>query len=620
MPPPIPKLKLRSKVDEVLLSGSGFAWVLAIAVVLLAGVMAAVQALVVSIELLNQPLSGGGFFERYWESVARILTLGGEATWGERLLALLYWGITISVTATIIGFIAARMQILLHDLRRGRGRVEESGHVLILGWSPRLFPILEELAVANESSPGQAVVVMADLELDAMRIEVSARTGNLGPLRLVLRQGDPTNVRDLSRVNVPGAKSILIVDPSEGGDATAIAAVLAVQGAGLSPDVSIVVEVDDAPAAEVLRRAMGTKVIPVCGRTLIAQVTAQASRQCGLGAVVSDLLDFDGQEIYFTPAGSLVGSRYVDAQVSFPECAVLGLLGPDGAASLNPKAETVIGEGSELIVIAEDDSTVRCVPSVAPPVEHRQRGPLDACSPEHILVVGWSAMGQEVLAELAPFLPGGSTVHVAAREDLVAERDRRLPPMQGVRGTLELVGRSIEAVERIAIGGDFTEVLVLAYRSGIPVSAADALTILTALHLRRTLEERGRHVRVVMELLDSRRAELAGLAHADDLVVSDRLAALMMAQLSENPRLEPVLDELFHARGADIRMRPALHYFEAGEAVSFRDCVLACAAMGESAIGYCSGSEGGVRLNPRLAQKLTVRPGDSIVVVGGNTH
>ena len=38
----------------------------------------------------------------------------------------------------------------------------ESGHTLILGWSPKIVPVLQELVIANESQKRPVVVVLAD--------------------------------------------------------------------------------------------------------------------------------------------------------------------------------------------------------------------------------------------------------------------------------------------------------------------------------------------------------------------------------------------------------------------------------------------------------------------------
>jgi len=99
--------------------------------------------------------------------------------------------------------------------------------------------------------------------------------------------------------------------------------------------------------------------------------------------------------------------------------------------------------------------------------------------------------------------------------------------------------------------------LVLAYREGLTPSEADARTMLTMLLLNKFFDEETvdvQRTRLVAEILDSRRAELARVANADDLVVSDNLAALMASQLSQNPHLDPVLKDLFDADGAAINV------------------------------------------------------------------
>ena len=54
-------------------------------------------------------------------------------------------------------------------------------------------------------------------------------------------------------------------------------------------------------------------------------MTAQACLQGGLAAVFTDLLDFDGDEIYFAPVPELVGHTYAEALLGFETCSVIGI-------------------------------------------------------------------------------------------------------------------------------------------------------------------------------------------------------------------------------------------------------------------------------------------------------
>lgn len=610
--------RLRYRLDNTFTSGVGFVWLMFLAMVVLAAAMTGVQAVIAAVGPLNEGQSGsGGYFETFWAAFAKILSLGKEPTWGERIVAVLYWAITIAVTGTVIGFITSRIQGLVAALRKGKSPVVEAGHVLVLGWSPRVFPVLSELAVAAQNARGQLVVIFADRERELMQDEIASRAGDLSSLRVVLRRGDPTNPKDLTRANVAGARSVIVLDSDQNGDAAVVSAVLAARSVAPGMTAPIVAEVDDAATAAALRAVTDGQVRPVRSQDVIAQVTAQATRQPGLGAVTLDLLNFEGDEIYFTTVPELHGKTYGEALLSFPEASVIGIAGPDGAVVVNPPQAHVIASGSAVVAIAADDDRVRyraatnAVAVRGPVREVARRGP------ERIMVVGWSRMGSAVLRALGPYLEPGSSVRILARDEFVDEDERFAPRMEGVEITYTPISADIEELERIVRGSAFDEVIVLGYRSEISVADADAHTILTMLHLSRLLGSApGRGPRLVAEILDSRKAELAKMARVDDLVVSDSLAALMIAQLAENPRLSTVFDELFDADGAVVSLHPAERYAEPGSEATFMDLVAAAASVGQSAIGYRRASDGAVRLNPAKSERFVPAPGDGLVVVG----
>jgi hypothetical protein len=148
--------------------------------------------------------------------------------------------------------------------------------------------------------------------------------------------------------------------------------------------------------------------------------------------------------------------------------------------------------------------------------------------------------------------------------------------------------------------------------------------MLTMLQMNQLFAADGNGVeptRLVAEILDSRKAELARVAAADDLVVSDNLAALLIAQISENPALAPVFEDLFDADGAAINVRPIEHYVPVGKEIEYAELVAVARAHGESAIGYRVLAEApgdaasGVHLNPAKTTKFTPAAGDALVSI-----
>ncbi|MEY4397410.1 MAG: hypothetical protein RLZZ40_1166, partial [Actinomycetota bacterium] len=494
-----------------------------------------------------------------------------------------------------------------------------------LGWSNRVFPILKELAIAGSNLRKPTVVIFADVDRLVMEDQINSRVGDLGKLRIITRKGDPTNPGDLVRANVAGAKSIIILDADESGDATVVSTVLAVKSLVGNTTIPVVAEVDDVQTGEALTSATRGQVQTVHSHDIIARVTAQASRQPGLSTVILDLLDFDGDEIYFSRVPALDGKTYGDAVLAFNGASVIGFRDGKGAIHLNPKASTKIPAGAEIIAIAEDDDKVTYTGVVSAKAPTGASTKKAARPAEHLLVIGWSSMGHSVLSELATFLPKGSTAHIVANPKYVDPAELKALKFPGLTVSFSASTGDIDELIAAAEAKHYDEVIVLGYRNAISESEADAQTMLTMLQMNTLFEDSKNKVhptRLVAEILDSRKAELARVAAVDDLVISDNLAALVVAQVSENPALAPVFTDLFDADGASVNMRPIEEYAPLKKKVAFSQLVAAGVARNESVIGYRvaansrDGAAQGVVLNPAKGSEFTPAEGDSIIVVG----
>jgi hypothetical protein len=619
--------RLKYNFDNSLSRAGAFVGYVFIAIIVLAFVVTALQAIIAAVKFLNEPLPADGYFIHYWAAFTKILGIGSPDPWGTQLLNFVFWAIGIAISGAVIGFISAAITRAVARLKEGKSAVIETGHTLILGWSNRVFPILKELAIANENVRKPKVVIFSGTARPVMDAEIESRAGDLGKLKVITRTGDVTNPADLQRANVTGAKSIIILDADESGDATVVSAVLAVKAVNANPNSKIIAEVDDANTAEALQTATEGRVISVRSHDVIARVTAQASRQPGLAAVTLDLLDFDGDEIYFTTVPALAGKTYADALLAFNEASVIGLVDDKGVTHINPKQSTKLTATTKIIAIAEDDDKI-VYTGVREDIANKKISARKAIvrKPEHILVIGWSAMGRSVIGELAAYLPKGSSVHIVAQSKFVAADElKSLKFGANVKVSHASVNGDIDELIAAASAKKYNEVIILGYRNAISESEADAQTMLTMLQMNQLFEAKGNGVeptRLVAEILDSRKAELARVAAADDLVVSDNLAALLIAQLSENPALAPVFEDLFDADGAAINTKPVEHYAAIGKEIEFAELVAIGRAHGESVIGYRIAKNGGddgstgVQLNPAKTEKFKLAAGDSLVVIG----
>jgi hypothetical protein len=120
-------------------------------------------------------------------------------------------------------------------------------------------------------------------------------------------------------------------------------------------------------------------------------------------------------------------------------------------------------------------------------------------------------------------------------------------------------------------------------------------------------------------MLDAQNRELASHKSGDDFIASEELVSKVLVQLSENPQLTKVLDELLTSDGSELYLRPAAHYVELGAEVPFGAIVAAGLSRRELAIGilktYSTGKPAELLLALKKIDSITLGAEDSIVVV-----
>ncbi|HEY4331128.1 MAG TPA: hypothetical protein VGM78_01110 [Ilumatobacteraceae bacterium] len=560
--------------------------------------------------------------EAFWQSLERVLDSGTFASdnhWATRIVVLLITLAGIFIAGSLIGLIANAVDQQIEELRKGRSKVLETGHTLILGWSTRVPAIVSELVIANESLKKTAVVILADVDKTVMEEALRDAIPDSKTTRIVCRRGEPWAAKSLELANIGGARSMVVV--GDGNDTMVVKTLLGIRGVRSSEDYTgtmshIVAEVVDGDTAQSLKSLMGEHLVTVSSDVVVAELTAQACRQRGLSGVFRELLDFDGDELYFAPFPELVGQSYAVAQMAFEKCAVIGILGVDDVVVLNPEPDTLLLDGEQLIAVVEDDSMFNVGKISATPTVMATEPPVANSQHRRIVVAGWSDLGPRVVSELDEFLDGMTTIELMLDPSLVdVARVREMVTTKNVALDVSELGGGPEFVAAHAARRSFHEVIVLGYRKALSVDDADARTLLTLLAFNqvRQAEDVG-PVRIVAEMLDQRNSPLAEATGVDDFVVSDQLTSLMLAQLSERQELDQVFNDLFDRSGCSIELRAAPLY-GAHLASTFADVVATASSMGQSAIGFRRATSGQVVVNPAKSEPLRLDRRDEVLVI-----
>lgn len=624
--------RLRYEFDNTLSSGpvALIAWLFAVSAAMVVGV----SLLVRLARLAPQDDAGArpGLLGQMWLSLLHALDASYiENDQGSLAFMVVMFALTLGgifIVSILIGILTSGLEGRLEDLRRGRSRVVESGHTVILGWSPQIFSVISELIAASSNKGRSAIAVLADRGKVEMDDEIRSKVPARGRTRVVCRSGNPADLADLQVVSPQAARSVIILAPDgENPDSAVIKTILALVNhpERRKEPYHIVAEIHEPRNQQVAKMVAGDEAQLILVGGLISRITVQSSRQSGLSVIYTELLDFSGDEIYFRTEPRLTGLTFGEATFRYEDSAVIGVRLADGTVLVNPDPETVLAGGDAIIAISRDDDTVVMSETGPPAIDHAAILPpteTDA-RPTRTLLLGWNAKGYTILRQLDNYVAAGSSVHVVADVDASAVVEAAAARC----GNLTITFDRADTTDRTVIDGlsvptAYDHVIVLSYSELCEPQDADGRTLVTLLHLRDIADRQGHTFSIVSEMLDVRNRDLAEITRADDFIVSDRLVGLMLSQVAEQRDLGAVFAELFDPEGSEIYIKPASSYVLTDRPVNFFTILESARRRRELAIGYRVASEAnsaahryGIRLNPTKSAEIRFSPRDSIIVL-----
>ena len=586
-----------------------------------------------------------GIAEALWQITMRTIdtgTVAGDSVWSFRVVGFLVTMGGIFITSALIGVLASGLEGRLNELRRGRSRVIETGHTVILGWSPQVFTIIKELAFANrnltkksrtakanqDSGRSACVAILADRDKVEMEEEIRIKAPDTQGTRVVCRSGNPLDLDDLQIVSPETARAIIVLSPGgEYPDMPAAKTLLA-----LSRDRNrrtkpyhIVSSVIRPANLEIFRMIGGDEAQVFMVDRLIAYLIAQTCRQSGLSMVYNELFSFEGAAIYFSEIPALASVTYGDALYRFENSTVIGLRYQNGKTQLNPSADTVIQPGDRLVAIAGDDDAIQLSDRVDLEINTQviQNGLTTPVPLDRLLVLGWNRRAPMILEQLSQYTAAGSQVMVFAPYSPEQMRsDCGGANYSSMQVSFEY-GNPIDrpSLEKLVASG-YPFVVILSPTDTPDIQLADASTMISLMHLRDIANKTGQNSSIVSEIMDVRNLELTRVTSADDVIISERVIALSLAQIAENKEIIPVFIDLLTPGGMEIYLKPIGDYILPGNPVNFYTVIAAAQRKGETAIGYRLLNEAsqeeltfGVHMNPEKSALISFSEQDRVIVL-----
>ena len=561
------------------------------------------------------------FFDQWWDSLTNIINIGSGDNFNERLVNFLYWALGVAFSGTIIAFLAAKVSNFITNLNKGKSTIIDTNHYVIIGWNANIFNIFAEIQTANLNQSKPTILCFNGLDNLEMRAMIDLEISKFKKIRVLTRSGDVYNIADLARTNAKNAKSVIILDDTVKKNFNIETTLLAVKKNIPNNNIPIVVQFSNEDNIATLSDLMSNQLYPISKNKLISNVTSQAVRNKHISTVVLDFLDYDGDEVYFFKAGVFVGLTFKQVMLNLQSEMLIGVLTNNNKVVLNPDKNYIIQNEDQLIIIAEDDenilklhdkpylSELLNVIAIKPRTESFEE-------PKSILVLGWSKLGQQIFDKTIQFLGAGSKVSFLYRKDFATT----IPNTENYSHEVSLIETNTndqELLSNCLIANDFDIVLILGYDDYYSADVSDTYSMMKNLAVKKILENKKTFfsTRIILQLNDGSKKDLISTNQESEFIVSDLLSALLITQLSDNPKLWYVFEELFSNEGLKININHSEAYDPIKkEEISVEDLLILALKKNETLIGYVENNQ--CYLNPNKSKIINDITKTELIVIG----
>lgn len=578
-----------------------------------------------------------------WISWTYVADPGTHADCPETfLIRLISLAVTLGgmlIFALMIGIISDYIAEKVDDLKKGKSRIIDLDHTVMLGWNDKSLAIIQQIALANESEAGGAIVVLANDDKEELEETLAAAViSNENPLTLfgtevIFRSGNPLLESELRRVSTQTARSVISlttegIDPDEA-DATQVRQVMALKAFEefVGSRCHVVVEVQDIDNQDLFPLVAPDFAEVVVTHDIIGRLMIQCARCPGLASVLEEMMGFEGSEFYFEEWPELTGQKFSDIVCRFDDAVPIGIkAASDGRVYVNPSNDHIINAHDKVLVLAEDNDSYEVnagdydqtgndtVPKMIP----------EKKKVEKIMFCGWRRDMADMIIQLDEYVEKGSElwllnmVPAKQRATLLKDKGNKEDLVLENLSICNVVGNpvirrdltSVRAVDDYGVAtgqtitlDQFDSILILAdavaIDNGANMMSCDSRSLSSLLiiqdiqkKLYETLREKDPDTHVpcspISEILDSRTKSLLSVANCKGYIMSNQIISSVIAQVSEEKDINNVLREILTAEGSETYIRSISRYadLEKENDLSFWDISLRVRQLNEVAIGF----------------------------------
>lgn len=550
----------------------------------------------------------------FWNGLANLINaeipeLRENSTWYTILMAIIAI-IGLLFASVLIGIITSAIENKLSELRKGNSIILEKGHIVILGFTPGEYTLIQQLILAAAGKK-TCIVIAEEMERDEMEDYIYNNIPDIPEnFRIVCRSIDVCDPMSIAKCSIETCRTV-IVNPMD--DMRTIKVVLAVSTL-LQGEEMLGIRVNAIVSKNQYRMpaslAEQYRITTIQTNDTLARMIAHSCTQKGLSDSFNEIFNYEGCEFYVTKVSESEGLSFEDLMYRLDDGVPVGIV-KNGNVELNPPANYIIQKEDELIVFEETADSVVLSSNDKPRVIGDNTGFTTANNEkdsQKTVVIGYNETFLIILKELPENVNRVTLVNNfnADKEEIeiiAKERNMEIEYYYDDISQENNLIRLVRESNHIIILNDHEK----------DVDEADMEVIFYLLNLRDIRVRLHLDYNVTVEMRREQNQKLVFKDDHIDFLVSSRMTSLILVQLAESPELIEVFKELLSNEGDELYLKNAA---EVGCVGDYTGAELRMHALKNNWImlGYMNKRRESF-FNPALNEVISLNEGCSLIVI-----
>ena len=490
----------------------------------------------------------------FWDSIATVINAWMPSFEDGSPGYLIFMSITaiagVLFTSVLIGIITSAIEEKIDNLKRGNSFVLEKDHIVVLGFYPGEYTLLNQLILAAAEEPA-CIVIAEDMEREEMEQNIRENLDIPKNVRIVCRTADITDPASIEKCSVETSRTV-IVSPSD--DLKTIKAILAVsallQKKGV-PEISVNAIISKNEYRFPVSLAEANNITTLQTNNILAKMIAHSCTQTGLSELFREVFNFEGSEFYLEDLSGINGLTFEDIMTRLNNAIPIGVY-RDGKAILKPAPDYKLTETDKILVYSEENAPAELETEYSVPSESQIADITIDDDTTDAVIIGHNETLPVILTEMPEnvtnvyiFEQNITNDEQTELENAASERNLKLNYCQGDPHNEKVLLQAAKMSEHIVVLNDHDK----------DPEEADTDVIFMLLNLRDIRKRYGLKFNITVEMQKERNQNLVGFGDSTDFLVTSSMSSLILAQLAENPELIDVFREILSNKGNELYLK-----------------------------------------------------------------